>query len=383
MPARRRGVARLAVLVAAALPLLSCSAAEAPPGAHAAARVDSLVAAFQRESRAPGVSVAVVRAGRDTLVLRGYGVARLESGAAVTPGTVFRIGSMTKQFTAALVLQLADEGRLTVDDSIGTHLPDLPAAWRGIRVRHLLNHTSGLPGFASAPVRRDWMQVLRGHVPPDSLLRLVGDTPPDFAPGAEHAYSNLGYIVLGLLVEKVSGEPFTRAVQERIAGPLGLRSTGACSGASVASRGAAGYEERDTLVVDAPHNEMVAPHAAGVLCSTAGDLAAWNRALATGRVVRPASWAAMTTPGGAAAAEGYGFGLRVGSVDGRRMHSHGGVIEGFGAMNAYLPEDSLSVTVLTNLSTRDSEPMSRLLEDVVRAALGADGSGSVAAEGGR
>jgi len=345
------------IALAAALSLGACSEREAAADEHAAvaAKVDSLVAAFQRETHAPGVSVGVIRGGRDTLVLRGYGLADVENEVAATPETVYPIASITKQFTAAAVLLLAREKRLSLDDPIGRHLPGLPAAWRGVLVRQLLNHTSGIPNH---PV------LMREEMTPDSVVALAGREPLEFAPGTRSSYSNVGYLVLGLLIEKLTEQPYRQYVDTRLFRPNGLRSTRYCDEERLIPHRASGYVQRDTGVANAPPVSMLAVSSAGGLCSTVGDLAAWNHALATGRVLSPESWARMTTPEGAAT--NYGYGMIVMSWEGHRMIGHGGALDGFRSSSAYALDDSLSVTLLTNLGFASPE---ELVLDIVRAAL--------------
>jgi D-alanyl-D-alanine carboxypeptidase len=352
----------LAVLTAALVSLAGC--ARTSPRDTVEARVDALVAAYQRETYAPAVSVAVIRAGRDTLVYRGYGLADVENDVPATPETVYRIGSVTKQFTAAAVLRLAEQNRLSLDDPILRHLPTLPAAWSGIRIRHLLNHTAGIPNFQIRWLHEGLSEEV---LTPDSVIGLVRNEPLDFAPGTQWSYSNVGYTVLGMLLEKLSGEPYAYYLQSALLRPLGLASTRYCDLTSLIKHRAEGYELRDTSVVNAAHTSMTVPFAAGGLCSTVGDMAAWNHALVTGRVVSAASWARMTTPEPAARAIGYGYGLGIGSLDGRRIIRHSGGIQGFRSENVYLPDDSLSVTVLTNISAPGPE---ELVDGIVRAALG-------------
>ena len=350
--------------LAAALALLAgCGRANERADAGIAARVDALVAAYQRDTYAPGVSVAVIRGGRDTLVHRGYGVANVEHGVPATPHTVYRIGSITKQFTAAAVLQLAEQGRLSLDDSIGRHLPGLPEAWRPVRIHQLLNHTSGVPDLIAVPRFPDWVA---DDLAPDSVIGLVRYFAMDFEPGTAWSYSNIGYTLLGLLIEKVSGQPYARYLESRILQPLGLAATRYCDVTPIIRHRAAGYRQRDTGVVNARHTSMTVPYAAGGLCSTVGDLAAWNRALAGGRVISPTSWARMTTSQGAAVPRGYGFGVNVRPLDAHRAVWHAGGLEGFRAVNLYLPDDSLSVTVLTNLEAPGPDA---LVLDIARLAL--------------
>jgi D-alanyl-D-alanine carboxypeptidase len=332
-----------------------------------AAQVDTMVARYLQRTYVPGVSVAVIRGGRDTLVFRGYGVANLEHHVPATAETVYPVASITKQFTAAAVMQLAEQKRLALDDPVGRYLPGLPPEWRRVRIRQLLDHTSGVP---DSPV------LLREDLPPDSVVARAAHDPFEFAPGTQWRYSNVGYLVLGLIVEKASGESYAGYLQARIFQPLGLKATRYCGPARVVGHRAAGYVQRDTSVVDAPYTSMTALFAAGGICSTVGDLAAWNRALAQGRVVGPASWARMTTPEGAARAHAYGYGLSVAPFEGHRLVGHGGELAGFKGASAYLPDDSLSVTVLTNLGSEhgDSDPAAdpnKLLLDIVRVVLAA------------
>jgi D-alanyl-D-alanine carboxypeptidase len=309
-----RRIAGTALLLAAALlPLAGCARDGTREDSRLGGRVDSLVAEYQRDTWAPGVSVAVVRGGRDTLVYRGYGLADVENAVPATPRTVYRIGSVTKQFTAALVLQLAEQNRLSLDDPIGRYVMGLPEAWSGIRVRHLLNHTAGIPAFEI-----HWLRggIREEALVPDSVIGLVRGEPLEFAPGAGWKYSNIGYTLLGMLIERVTDERYAHALESRILRPLGLTASRYCDVAPLIPRRASGYQQRDTGVVNADYTSMTAPWAAGGLCSTVGDLAAWNRALATGRVVSAASLRRMTTPDSVAAGARYGYGLVVMDVGG-------------------------------------------------------------------
>ena len=375
-PARRSGPARGLVVAAHvagaagslwAPPWAPALAAQVPRPAAAAvaARVDWLVADFQRSTGVPGVSVAVVRAGRDTLVDKGYGVADLENDVPATARTVYRIGSVTKQFTAAAVLQLAEQGRLSLDASLGALLPQVPAAWRAVTVRQLLNHTSGIRDYTEIGPR--WVRRYREDMPPDSIVALVRDDTLDFAPGSKWAYSNTGYVLLGMVIEKASGASYAAYLREHFFQPLGLTQTYYCDVAPVIKHRAQGYERQPGGLVNAGYLSMTQPFAAGALCSTVGDLAAWNRALATGRVVGAASWARMTTPEGAAARAHYGYGIESDTLAGHREIAHTGGINGFLSANSYFPDDSLSVTVLTNSG---SSPPNRLLDKIARVALG-------------
>jgi CubicO group peptidase (beta-lactamase class C family) len=224
------------------------TAAAPPAGARAGredaaavrARVDSLAQAYLRETRTPGLTLAVLR-GRDTVAMAGYGVADRAANRPASLGTVYRVGSLTKQFTAAAVLQLVDEGRLRLTDTLGAYLPQYPQ-WGRVTVRQLLNHTSGIPSYtASAP----WRARMAEALPPDTLLSYVANTPMRFAPGARWEYNNSGYFLLGMLLERVAGRPYAALVRERLFAPLGLRTAGYCPDRPSAADDARGYEVRE------------------------------------------------------------------------------------------------------------------------------------------
>ena len=345
---RERTLVRFALLCACLLAL------------SVAARAQDLLPKFdeyaQVAARAESFSGAILVA-RDgkVLVSKGYGMADMENDVPNTPETRFRLASLTKQFTAAAVMKLVEERRLALDDEIGKHLPGLPREWHGLRVRQLLNHTSGIP---------DHPVLLPYDLAPDSVLARAAKEPLASVPGTQWSYGNTGYLVLGLLIEKVSGESYAGYLERAMLRPNGLAATHYCGSGAYAT----GYARRDTRVVAMPPTRMAAVYAAGALCSTAGDLAAWSRALALGRVVSPESWTRMTTSEGAARASHYGYGLIVQPVDGRRVVSHGGELEGFRTSSAYLPDDGLAVVVLSNLASQSVTP---LLLDIIRVSLAA------------
>jgi CubicO group peptidase (beta-lactamase class C family) len=316
--------------------------------------------------------------GRDTLVARGYGRADVENDAPLTTGHTFQLASITKQFTAAAVLALVQDGRVALDSAVTRYLPDAPvrALLRGRRVtvRQLLSHTAGLPDYADVPRGRALGPL---HPRPDALLGRVRDVPFSFAPGDQLRYSNTGFVLAGQLIERVTGRPYAAFVEGRVLRPAGVARAHFCDPERLVPRLARGYaagEEagraglRPAAFVS-PHE----PWAAGGFCGTAGDLAAWNAALheaAGGRVLAPAAYAEMVRP---AAVRGgrvgrYGLGLMLGDVAGRRAYSHAGDIDGFTTFTAYLPDDSLNVTVLVN--TQGPTRADAVAAAVVAAALG-------------
>ncbi len=337
------------------------------PSRVVVARVaDSLAKAFLAAKNAPSVAVAVVRGG-DTLVMRAWGKADLEQDVDADAQTVYRIGSVTKQFTSATVMQLFEKGAFRLDDSIATYLPTLPAAWHAVTIRQLLNHTSGIPSYTD--VGMSWVRRWGEAMTPDTLVALTANKPLNFPSGTKWEYNNTGYVILGMLIEKLTGHAWGDEIETRFAKPLGLTSTRNCLASPVIPHRAHGYERESSAWINAPYLEMTQPYAAGAMCSTIGDLATWNRALHNGKIVSPASYTLMTTPEGAAmtGALKYGFGLGRDTIAERTIITHGGGIHGFITGNAYVPSAQLSITVLTNGGRARS---GELLDQLMRAALG-------------
>jgi D-alanyl-D-alanine carboxypeptidase len=363
MPMRR--IAR-ALLLCAPLPV-AAQTPRLPSVKQASVLADSLARAFVASGGAPSISVAVVR-GTDTILFKAYGTADLEQNVPATPRTVYRVGSVTKQFTAAMVLQLVEQGKVRLDDSIAQHLPALPEAWHAVTVRQLLNHTSGIPSYTD--LGDPWIRRLGEEMPPDTLIALTAHEPMWFAPGTKWKYDNTGYIVLGMLVEKITGKSWDVNLAERFTTPLGLTDTRDCLTTPLIARRAPGYDPAGTGWANTRYLAMSQPFSAGALCSTIGDLVRWNRALHGGQVVSASSYALMITPEGAAmhGELKYGFGLGRDTIAGRPMITHGGGIFGFITGNAWIPSEKLSVTVLANSGGAHSGD---LLKQLVRTALGA------------
>jgi CubicO group peptidase (beta-lactamase class C family) len=337
---------RIAITAAlsAALPLArgAAQSAQRPSKAAVAARVDSMARAYMAEKGPASMSVAITR-GSDTLVLRAWGLADVAANRPATAATVYKIGSVSKQFTAVLLLKQVERGRLALTDSIGRHLTTgLRPEWRSLTIEQLLNHTAGMPLDLTREGRPG------DEVSADTMIAWAARDTMRFAPGTRFAYSNPGYLLLGALVEKLYGRPYGAALREEIARPLGLRTLGWCTDPGkdplvATGHSYAGPGKNEPAEYAHPSKSL----GAGGLCASAGDLAAWNRALHGGRVLSPTSYAAMTTPRGAA--KRYGFGLYVQPAPwGAPVMYHLGGIMGFSAENAWFPAESLSVTVLYN-----------------------------------
>jgi CubicO group peptidase (beta-lactamase class C family) len=306
------------------------------------ARLDSLAGAAVAENRTAGLSVAVVH-GQDTLLLKGYGKANIELNQATPDRAVYEIGSITKQFTAAAILQLRDEGKLSLDDDLTKYLPSFPTRGRHIPIRRLLDHTSGIKGDIE-------FRTIAQRGGQDSIVAAIGREPFEFTTGDAMIYSNSGFILLGHVIEKASGMSYERYVEDRIFGRLGMKDSRYCNTAEVVPGRTAGYQGSN-LLQRAPDNDHRGPYSAGSLCSSAGDLVTWLHALHGGEVMSPPSYQEMTTP--SRLNDGtplrYGFGLSVDrDVGGARVIGHGGGIAGFASYSAWYPDAQLAVVVLMN-----------------------------------
>lgn len=340
--------------------------AQTQPRQRLSVQIDSMAAAALAAWPAVGVSIAVLR-GRDTVVLKGYGRADLENDLPATPQTVYRIGSITKQFTAAAVMQLVEQGKISLDDTIQKFLPAYHTQGHRVTIRQLLTHTSGIKSYTS--LGAEWTSRMRLDLVPDSLVALFQDKPFDFEPGTRFLYDNSGFYLLGLIVERASGEPYAVYLQRHVFEPLGLTATRYCDERPLIPHRARGYERDSTRFVNASPLSMTQPFAAGALCSTVGDLVTWSRSLDAHRPVNAASYAAMTTPATLAdgSRTGYGFGLAISDLGGHPRIGHGGGINGFLSQLDEYPADTLTIAVLAN---SESARPARLAEDIARLVLG-------------
>jgi CubicO group peptidase (beta-lactamase class C family) len=309
--------------------------------AQDAARMEEIVQTYVQNKTFMG-AVLVAR-GSEVILSKGYGSANLEWDLPNTPATKFRLGSITKQFTAASILLLEERGKLSLDDPIKKHMPDAPAAWDAITIFNLLTHTSGITNFTALP---DYKSLKLDEMPVAKTIATVRDKPLDFAPGEKMSYSNSGYLVLGHVIERVSGASYEKFVTDNIFTPLGMKDSGYDSNKTVIARRAAGYMPSPAGPVNAGFVHMSVPHAAGALYSTTADLLRWEQGLFGGKVITAASLAKMTTP----FKGDYALGLVVQTASGRKVIQHGGGIDGFNTFLSYYPDDKLTVAVLANLN---------------------------------
>jgi CubicO group peptidase (beta-lactamase class C family) len=313
----------------------------AAQSAGVAARLEAAANAFAKNRAFTG-SVLVAKDNK-VILEKGYGMANLELDVPNTPDTKFRLGSITKQFTSAAILQLQEQGKLSVDDAACKFIDSCPAAWKPITVRHLLTHTSGIPSYTAM---KGFMTPKFHRIPltPMETLMLTADKPLDFEPGSRFSYDNSGYIFLGIIIEKVSREDYADYLEKHIFGPLDMQNSGYDQTRTVLKNRASGYSPKTDGFRNADYLDMSLPYAAGALYSTVRDLYRWDRALYTEKVLGKASKEAMWTPGKG----NYGFGWTIAPIYKHKQVGHGGGINGFSTYIGRFPDDDAVVIVLSN-----------------------------------
>jgi len=342
-------------IILAVLLTASCLAQDKTSTADVA-RMEQLIKAYV-PARFMG-SVLVAQDGK-VLLDKGYGFANLEWDVPNTPTTKFRLGSITKQFTAASILLLEERGKLKVEDPVKKYMPDAPAAWDKITIFHVLTHTSGIPSLTSFP---DFEAHEAQAMTPEKLVEWFRDKPLEFEPGTKWNYSNSGYILLGYLIEKISGQSYSEFVQQNIFTPLGMKDSGYDSNSAIIAHRAAGYTPGKSGAVNAGFVDMSIPFSAGALYSTTEDLLRWEQGLFGGKLLKTDSLTKMTTP----FKQDYAFGLGVSTQNGHKMIAHDGGIQGFNTFLAYFPDDKLVVAVLANLNG----PAGQMAGNLAKVALG-------------
>ena len=301
-----------------------------------------------QEQQIPGLAVVVMK-GDDVILARGFGVEDTERDDRVTENTVFALGSITKQFVAAVVLQLVEQRKLTLDDPVARHLPEFTQLPPGLKIRHLLSHTSGLREEFAQPELATLFD--KPGTTFAEYIETARHTPSDWPAGSRWSYGNINYLMLTAIVERLTGEPLEKSLAEGLFDPLGLRSIQMCSNPIGATAGhARGYVKRDSALVPHPPENIELFRGSGGACGSALDVARWTRALATGKVIGARSYRLMTTR--TRLADGrkaeYGFAIDLGAHDGVQRNGHGGYGGGFSAQAAYYPDADLTVVVLTN-----------------------------------
>lgn len=318
--------------------------------AFAQSKVEKMDALMRQyvENRQFNGSVLVAENGK-VVFKKGYGMANMEWSIPNAPDTKFRLGSITKQFTAMLVMQLVEKGKLKVNDKITTYLPDYPKATGDkITVHHLLTHTSGIPNYTNFP--KFFENLSRDPYTPEVFLKQFSELPLEFEPGSTFNYSNSGYFLLGVLIEKVTGKSYAQVLQEQILTPLQMKDTGYDLFEPILAKRAAGYEKKGPNYVNAAYLDMSIPYAAGSLYSTVEDLYLWDQALYTDKLISASSKALLFTPFLSNYAYGWGVNkMKMGELkDSLLTIGHGGGINGFNTIITRLPKDKQLVVLLNN-----------------------------------
>jgi N-acyl-D-aspartate/D-glutamate deacylase/CubicO group peptidase (beta-lactamase class C family)/dipeptidyl aminopeptidase/acylaminoacyl peptidase len=330
-----------------------------------AQRVDAAVRSEMARQGIPGVALAVMR-GTETLLSRGFGMANIEQQVPVSEATMFQSGSLGKMFTAAGVMRLAETGRIALDSSVRSYLPDAPASWQPITIRQLLSHTSGVPDYTGPTF--DY----RGAYSDGALDSLAYRSPVEFPAGARWNYSNTGYVLLGHLIQRVTGRPYWDYLREQLFIPAGMTTARIQTEAEIVPHRAAGYMNANGRL---EHQRWVSPElnvtADGSLLLSLRDLMAWNQAVRTRGVLQSSSWSAMQSPVtlSSGARYPYGFGWFIDTVGTQVVHQHGGSWQGFRTQYTRWTRDDLTVIVLTNLGSANPEAIVRAVATTIDPAL--------------
>jgi CubicO group peptidase (beta-lactamase class C family) len=349
------------LLLCVAAAMISARATSAPDGTTLSASVDGVVRREMKDQKIPGLSLAVVR---DGVVIKasGYGFANLELGAPAKPETIYQAGSITKQFTASAIMQLAEQGRIGLDDSITKYFPEAPATWKSITIRHLLTHTSGIPDIVDEPeVNPPHKTIIDFHrnYTEDELARGYTAQTLDFEPGTRMSYCNTGYQLLGILIHRVTGIYYGDYLREHVFAPLGMSTTTIFSSRDIVPNRASGYEVFDGVWKNLRswQSDSVVTGADGSLLMSVLDLAKWDAALNTEQVLKRGSLEVMWTPVPFYDGSSYpgGMGWFIAKARSHRIVFHTGGTFGFYAVISRYVDDRFTVIVMTNIDERHAD----------------------------
>ena len=321
-----------------------------------APKVDELVNAYVKQEKFSG-TVLLAKDGK-VLVRKGYGMADVELNVANEPQMKFRLGSITKQFTSMAILQLQEKGKLSVNDPVSKFVADSPEAWKSIAVRHLLTHTSGIPNFTSFP---EYQKTQRDATTVPELVARFKNKPLDFEPGTKFRYSNSGYVLLGYIVEKASGQSYEDYLKQNIFDPLDMHNTGYDHSDAILKNRALGYSTSKNHMRNAEFLNMAIPFSAGALYSTVDDLYLWDQALYTEKLLPKKALDEMFAP----FLGRYAYGWGIADENGRKAIAHGGGINGFSTHIARYPDQHATVIVLANMDFAPSGKIGRGLSAIL------------------
>jgi CubicO group peptidase (beta-lactamase class C family) len=323
------------------------------------AKVDLYMDAALRVDGFSG-TILIARDGKP-IVSKGYGMANIELNVPNKPENIFRLGSVTKQFTSMLIMMLHERGKLNVSDPICSFIADCPDSWKPITIRHLLTHTSGVTNYTEFP---DFAKTTILPTTTAEMVARLKKAPLDFTPGEKFSYSNSGYYLLGTIIEKASGKTYADLLQENILTPLGMTQTGYDDPLRIITHRASGYQKQAGKIINASYMDMSVPYSAGSLYSTTGDLLLWDQALYSTKLVSQKSLDEIFTP----FKSNYGYGWGIGKKFEHRIISHGGGIYGFATEIERFPDDHVTVIVLSNIQ---SAPAGRVAGDLAAIVFGA------------
>jgi len=354
-PARRALIVAMTLLVACAT---TPAAAEAPPARAqddgTAERARAIDAMLQRYLKPGGPGAVVLVTDHGTPVFRkAYGLAKVSENVPLDPAMSLRVGSITKQFTAAAIMLLAEQGKLALSDKVGQYLPAFAGADSPITIEHLLTHTSGIRNYTELP---HFAERMNTDVSVEEGIAFFKDAKPEFIQGDRFAYSNSNYFLLGAIIERVSGMPYADFMARNVFEPLQLTHTRIDTDAAPAD--VIGYTQARRKVTVPPDYSMRWPYAAGALRTSVDDLALWDQATVHGKLLKPASWQRMATSYRlhGIRATGYGYGLFIRSMRGKAAIEHGGDIGGFSADMVRFPQEEIFIAVLANNDAGDPAP---------------------------
>jgi CubicO group peptidase (beta-lactamase class C family) len=327
------------------------------------AQLDTLFHTQERTIR-PGIAVAIIREGQITYC-QGHGLANMEWEQPVTPHTVFGLGSTTKPFTATAIMLLEQQGKLCLDDTIQTYLPEYPTQEHRVTLRHLLTHTSGIPNFVTQPDFREQHAHTKNSVA--EVIALFKDLPFDFAPGTRYSYSNSGYVLLGHILERLLDMSYSEVIQRLIFHPLGMTHSYYLTPEAIIPHRASGYIRTEQGYQHARFITPAVKHAAGGLASTLEDMILWDSALREERLLDHTTQARMYSPVCLVdgRTENYGFGWEIGHYRQHHYVCHAGGIPGYSAFFGRFPDDELTIILLSNRHALDVSALARKIAQIV------------------
>lgn len=304
------------------------------------------------KSNEPGATAIVVNKGQ-VIYKKAVGMADMELNVLLQTDMIFRIGSISKQFTAVAILQLVEQGKLSLQDELKKHVPELPFK-ETITIEQLLNHTSGIVSYTS---KQDFSGKMRTDMKPMEIIHLTSKDSLEFKPGSKWNYNNTGYIILGYIIEKLSGKTYEEYVHQHLFAPAGMNNSFYGSEAKIIRNRAKGYERENNVLQNSDYISMTLPYAAGSLLSTVEDLWKWNKALYSYKLIKKESVDKATTPYILPTGKStrYGYGLSINLVQGSKAIEHGGGIPGFLTDAIYLPNEDVFVAVFSNCDCKSPD----------------------------